>query len=88
MSMSAECCGARAAVQGRSVRKRLALVGLASTPAALLAVLLPKCPLCLGAQLALLGVGVALPSSGYAMIVSGCVALSAGVLILARRARI
>lgn len=88
MSMSAECCGARAAVHGRLARKRLALVGLASTPAALLAVLLPKCPLCLGAQLALLGVGVALPSSGYAMIVSGCVALSAGVLILARRARI
>jgi len=79
MSMGADCC---------APRKRWLGVALASTPAAVLAALLPKCPLCLSAQLALLGIGVALPASGYALIVTACAALGVAVLIFARRARI
>lgn len=82
MSMGAECCGTV------RPRKGWLAIALSTTPAALLAAVLPKCPLCLSAQLALLGIGVALPASGYALIVAASAALGAGVLILARRARI
>ena len=60
-------------------------VGLAYTPAALLALFAPKCPLCLGALLAVLGVSVALPSYSYALVVMVSVAL--GTLALVWRFR-
>jgi hypothetical protein len=62
--------------------------GLAYTPAAALAVLLPKCPLCIAAQLALLGVAIPLPSYARALIVAVSVVLGTIVIVArARRAR-
>jgi hypothetical protein len=51
-----------------SARRRLATAGLAYTPAALLAIFTPKCPMCLAA---LLGLGLALPGYSYALVVAG-----------------
>ena len=70
--MSAECCGS-----GR----RVVAVGLAYTPAALLALLLPKCPLCLAPLLAVIGAGT-LPYD-YTLIVAVSIAL--GTLVLVTR---
>jgi hypothetical protein len=64
--MSASCC---------TQRKRLAKLGLAYTPAALLALFMPKCPLCFAALLALLGVSAAVPSYTYALVVLASLAL-------------
>lgn len=69
--MSAECC---------TRRRRVASLGLAYTPAALLALVLPKCPLCLAA---LLGLGIALPSYSYKLVVVAAVVL--GTLVVLRR---
>jgi hypothetical protein len=71
--MSADCC---------SPRRRAMSVGLAYTPAALLALLLPKCPLCLAPLLAAIGVGV-LPYD-YTLVVAISIAL--GTLVLVTRA--
>ena len=49
-------------VERGPLRMRLLSWGIAYTPAAALAVLLPKCPLCIAAQLALIGVSIPLPS--------------------------
>ena len=61
-------------------------MGAAYTPAALLALFLPKCPFCLAPLLALLGVSVALPRYTYALVVA--LSVAAGTLALVgRRAR-
>ncbi len=72
MSMSADCCAPR--------RPRLTSVGLAYTPAALLALLLPKCPMCLAAWL---GLGLVLPSQSYLLLIAASAVL--GTLVLWRR---
>lgn len=79
--MGAECCAAP--------RKRWLALGLAYTPAAALAVLLPKCPLCIAAQLALLGVTFSVPSSlrGLAIAVSLALATLALFVLRTRAAR-
>jgi hypothetical protein len=70
------------------LRTRLLSWGLAYTPAAALAVLLPKCPLCIAAQLALLGVAIPLPSYARALIVAVSVVLGTVVIVArTRRAR-
>src|SRR5262245_49967649 len=64
--MSAECCDAgpkrrlpaRHGPRGQRIASLLAFV-----PAALLAIAVPKCPLCLAAQLAVLGVGAGAASA-------------------------
>jgi len=64
--MSAECCGAgaehrlsaRHGARGQRIASLLAFV-----PAALLAIAVPKCPLCLAAPLAFLGVSVGAASA-------------------------
>jgi hypothetical protein len=68
----------------RTLRVRLLSWGLAYTPAAALAVLLPKCPLCVAAQLALLGVTIPLPSYARVLAVMASVVIGS-VVILARR---
>jgi hypothetical protein len=68
-----------------TLRTRLLSWGLAYTPAAALAVLLPKCPLCIAAQLALLGVAIPLPSYARALIVAVSVLL--GTVVVVARAR-
>ena len=75
--MKAECCAGR--------RTQLASVGLASLPAVVLAALLPKCPLCIAAYLAAIGVSVALPEHSYAFAVLASATLGALGLILTRR---
>lgn len=72
--MSADCC---------APRRRLASVGLAWTPAALLALLLPKCPLCLAAWL---GLGLVLPAQSYSWLVIGSAVLGTLVLLACKRA--
>src|SRR5262245_3041204 len=64
---------------------RLLPWGLAYTPAAALALLLPKCPLCIAAQLALLGVTIPLPGHTRAIAVAASVVL--GTLVILARAR-
>jgi len=64
---------------GRS-RPRLWSWGLAYTPAAAFALLLPKCPLCIAAPLALLGVSVTLPS--YVRVLAIAASLALGTLFL------
>jgi len=64
--MSAECCGTEAesrlpARRGTRGQGIASLLGFA--PAALLAIAVPKCPLCLAAQLAFLGVSVGAASA-------------------------
>lgn len=54
---------------------------LAYAPAALLALLLPKCPLCLAALLVVLGVSVTLPTYTYALVVGVSVALGTLALV-------
>jgi len=76
------CCAPR--------RRRLAAVGLAYTPAALLALVMPKCPLCLAALLAMFGVTGAVPGYSYAWVVLvsaalGTLALGAGLYRFRRR---
>jgi uncharacterized membrane protein len=76
-----ECCA-----PGR----RLASVGLAYTPAALLALVMPKCPLCLAALLAMFGVTGVVPGYSYALVVLvgvalGTLALGASILYRLRR---
>jgi hypothetical protein len=70
--MSAECCAAP--------RKRWLALGLAYMPAAAFAVLLPKCPLCIAAQLALLGVTFSVPSSARSVAIA--ISLALGTLVL------
>jgi hypothetical protein len=64
--MSAECCGAgaKSALPARCGTRghRIASL-LAFAPAALLAIAVPKCPLCLAAQLAFLGASVGAAST-------------------------
>jgi len=60
-------------------RRRLSWLGLAYTPTAVLALFAPKCPLCLGALLAVLGVTGAAPS--YAIIVLASLALGTLALL-------
>jgi hypothetical protein len=67
--------------------KRLLAWGLAYTPAAALAVLLPKCPLCIAAQLALIGVTISLPSYARTLAVIASLVLGSVVIIVARRKR-
>lgn len=57
----------------------------AYTPAAALAVLLPKCPLCIAAQLALLGVTVPLPSYSRGLVIAASFVLGTIVLFLRRK---
>jgi hypothetical protein len=66
-------------------RVRLFSWGLAYTPAAVLAVLLPKCPLCIAAQLALLGVTIPLPSYARALAIVASVVLGTAVIFARRR---
>jgi hypothetical protein len=68
----------------RRLRARLLAWSLAYTPAAVLAVLLPKCPLCIAAELALLGVTIPLPSYARALAILASVVIGT-VVILARR---
>lgn len=68
----------------RTRRARLFSAGLAYTPAAALAVLLPKCPLCIAAQLALVGVTIPLPSYAKALVVGASIVI-ASIVLLARR---
>ena len=56
--MRAECC-CTPAVQSRGSVLRRARALLAFAPAATVALLIPKCPLCLAADLAVLGAGAA-----------------------------
>jgi hypothetical protein len=67
-------------VERGSLRTRLLAWGAAYTPAAALAVLLPKCPLCIAAQLALIGVTIPLPS--YARTLAIAVSLGLGTVVL------
>jgi hypothetical protein len=67
--MGADCC---------SPRRRWSSVGLAYTPAALLAILVPKCPMCLGVML---GVGMVLPRQSYALLVIGSAGLGTWALV-------
>lgn len=76
-STPASCCATR-----RASRRRVAKVGLAYAPAALLAIVTPKCPMCLAA---LLGLGFALPGVSYAIVVA--VSAAAGTLLLLARWR-
>ncbi len=69
--MTADCC---------APRRKLPSVGLAYAPAALLALLVPKCPMCLGAML---GLGLLLPRQSYAFLVAGSAML--GTIALAWR---
>jgi hypothetical protein len=69
-----------------SWRGRLLAWGFAYTPAAALALLLPKCPLCLAAWLALLGVSIPVPSYARALLVVTSAVL-ATLVMLARRRR-
>jgi hypothetical protein len=72
--------------EASSPRARLLSWGIAYTPAAVLAVLLPKCPLCIAAPLTLIGVAIPLPS--YARTLGIVASLVLGTLfILARRTR-
>jgi hypothetical protein len=74
--MSAECCA--------QPRKRWLALGLAYTPAAALAVLLPKCPLCIAAQLALLGVTFSVPSSARGLAIAISLALGTFAVVMLR----
>lgn len=67
--MTADCC---------APRRKLSSVGLAYTPAALLALLVPKCPMCLGAML---GLGLVLPRQSYAFLVAGSALLGTVLLV-------
>ena len=64
-------------------------VATAYAPAALAALLLPKCPVCLAALLGIVGVSVALPaySYGLAIAISAGIGTLALVVVLARRSR-
>jgi hypothetical protein len=62
-------------------RKRLLSWSIAYTPAAALAVLLPKCPLCIAAQLALVGVTIPLPSYARALVIIASVVVSTLVIV-------
>jgi len=62
-------------------RRRLASVGLAYTPAALLALVMPKCPLCLAALLAMFGVTGAVPGYSYGWVVLVSAALGTLALV-------
>jgi hypothetical protein len=75
--MRAECCA------GRRQRRRAPTLwaGIVYAPAALAALLLPKCPLCWSAYLALFGVGFAVPSGAYTA--SVLAALTTGTFALA-----
>ena len=69
-------------MRGSRRRTRLLSCCAASTPAVALAWLLPKCPLCLAAPLALLGVTF---SDARALVLGTRVALAAAVLLLVAR---
>lgn len=72
-------------VERRVRRARLWPVSLAYTPAALFAVLLPKCPLCIAAPLAFLGVTIPLPSYAKALVVGASVAIASVVVFVRRK---
>ncbi len=59
--------------------------GLAYTPAATLAVLLPKCPLCIAAPLALLGVTIPLPDDARVFAIGASVLLGTAVVLFGRK---
>ena len=73
-------------VERGPLRMRLLSWGIAYTPAAALAVLLPKCPLCIAAQLALIGVSIPLPSYARWIAIVSSIVLGAAVLLLRRKA--
>lgn len=68
-----------------TLRARLWTWGLAYTPAAALTVLLPKCPLCIAAQLTLIGVTIPLPSYARWLAIALSVVLGTAVLLLRRK---
>ncbi len=75
----------RTRLEASAPRVRLKSWGLAYAPAAALAVLLPKCPLCIAAQLALIGVTIPLPSYARVLIIALSAALGTAVLVLRKR---
>src|SRR4051795_2759933 len=62
-------------------RARLLAWALPYAPAAALALLLPKCPLCIAAQLALLGIAIPLPSYARALVIAASLAVGAAVTV-------
>jgi hypothetical protein len=68
-------------------RVKLWRMSLAYTPAALFALLLPKCPLCIAAPLALLGVTIPLPSYAKALVVGLSVAVASVFVVMRRKGR-
>jgi hypothetical protein len=66
---------------------RLLSWGAAYTPAAALAVLLPMCPLCIAALLALIGVTIPLPSYARAIAIVTRVVPATAVLWMRRKRR-
>ena len=89
--MSAECCGAMPrdrpgiARRGRHPRRIASLVALG--PAAIALIALPKCPLCVAAQLAMLGIGVGAASAIAPLVWPlGLVLVAVALGIFARRA--
>jgi hypothetical protein len=64
-----------------ALRRRLLAWALAYAPAAALAALVPKCPLCIAAQLALLGVVIPLPSYARTLALVASFAVGSVVLI-------
>jgi hypothetical protein len=74
-------------VERGSLRTRLLAWGAAYTPAAVLAVVLPKCPLCIAAQLALIGVTIPLPTHARAITIAISVVLGSAVLWMRRKRR-
>ena len=87
--MSAECCafaaGERPGHSGRA-KRRASLLALAATAA--LAIAVPKCPLCLAAQLAFLGVGLSAASAIAPWLLPCAIALGLLTLGLLRRTKL
>ena len=65
--------------------ERIWVWGLAYAPSAALLVLLPKCPLCIAAQLALIGVTIPLPSYARWLAIAFSVVLGTALLLLRRK---
>jgi hypothetical protein len=74
-------------VERGPLRTRLLAWGIAYTPAAALAVLLPKCPLCIAAQLALIGVAIPLPSYARTLAIAFSIVLGTAILWTRRKRR-
>jgi hypothetical protein len=68
-----------------TLRARLLSWSLAYTPAAALAMQLPKCPLCIAAPLALLGVTFPMPSYARTIAIAASFMLGTAVLLLRRK---